>query len=207
MMTKTTYTISKGIASGAIGGAIAGAVMIVPMMAMFTQMGMPADVFPVLLGMMMGQGPATAAGVGIGLHILASTIIGIIFSAVTSATPLRLTGYGKGIGLGIATGIIAFAVLFLPMMMTVMPHQLMSLMQMMNPNAPPAMLMQKIQAMRSMVIGGSVLSHIIYGAVLGVVATAIIQKIAAYKCAQCHMTFRNDKEFHEHAEQYHAKKN
>ncbi len=207
MITKTGYTTGKSVAAGALGGAVAGAVMIIPMMIANMQIGLPADIFPVLLGRMMGQGPATAVGVGIGIHMLASTIIGVIFGAVTSTDKLRLTSFGKGIGLGIATGIIAFVILFLPMTMTVLPQQMMALMQMMNPNAPSAMVMQKLQAMMPMMIGGSILAHIIYGAVLGVVATAIIRKSAVYQCGQCHMIFRSGKEFHQHAEQYHAKKN
>lgn len=201
------YSIGKGIGVGAISGAIAGAVMIIPMMVTNMQMGLPADVSLILFGRMMGQGIATAAGTGIAIHMLASVIIGIIFGAVTSTGKLRLGNFGKGIGLGIATGMIAFAVLFLPMIMTVLPPQMIALMQMMNPDAPSAMIMQKIQAMMPMMIGSSILSHVIYGAVLGVVATAIMRKSAGYECRQCQTKFRNEKELHEHAEQHHAKKN
>ncbi len=174
------YSVRKGVIVGAISGAVAGAVMILPMMVTNMQMGLPADVFPILIGMMMGQGISTAAGAGTAIHMLASIAIGVIFGAVTSIGKLRLTGFGRGIGLGLITGIIAFAVLFLPMLMTVMPPQMISLMQMMNPSAPSSMIMQQIQAMMPMMIGSSILAHLIYGAVLGIVATVIIRRSARY---------------------------
>lgn len=174
------YSVRKGVVIGAISGAIAGAVMILPMMVTNTQMGLPADVFPILIGTMMGQGTSTAAGAGTAIHMLTSVLIGIIFGAVTSTDKLGLTSFGKGIGLGLITGIIAFAVLFLPMMMTVLPPQMIALMQMMNPSAPLNMVMQQIQAMMPMMIGNSILAHLVYGVVLGVVATAIIRRSAGY---------------------------
>lgn len=203
----TRYSVGKGIGIGAISGAIAGAVMMLPMMAFNVQMGMPPDVFPILIGRLMGQGIETAAGIGTAMHMITSVIIGVIFGAVTSTAKLRLSGFGKGTGLGVATGIIAFAVLFLPMMMTVLPPQMMALMQMMNPNATSSMVMEQIQAMMPMLIGSSIVVHAIYGAVLGSVATAIIRKSAGYECKQCHIRFGDKKEFNKHVEHHHVKSN
>ncbi len=201
-----SYSVGRGIGVGAISGAIAGAVMLPVMMATNTMMGNPALAFQIMIGMMMGQGMATAAGVGVGLHMLASTIIGIIFGAITSSDKLRLTGFGKGIGLGIATGMIAFVVLFLPMMMTVLPPKMVGLMQMMNPQAPVSMIMQNVQAAMPMIIGGSVFVHIIFGAVLGGVATTIHRRHISNKCDPCNMEFRGEGELREHKEQHHTQK-
>lgn len=201
-----SYSVGRGIGVGAISGVIAGAVMLPVMMVTNTMMGNPALVFQTMTGMMMGQGIATAAGVGIGLHMLASTIIGIIFGAITSSDRLRLTGFRKGVGLGVATGMIAFVVLFLPLMMTVLPPQMVGLMHMMNPQVPTTMIMQNIQAAMPMMIGGSILVHIVYGAVLGIVATAMIYKRKSYECSLCHMKFKNEIEFSEHKEQQRTQK-
>lgn len=193
----------KSIGIGAVSGIIAGAIMMVPMMAFNVQMGMPADLFPTLIGRLMGQGIETVASTGIAMHILTSIIIGIIFGAVTSIPKLRLNNIGKGVGLGVATGIITTIVLFLPMMMTVLPPQMIALMQMMNPDAPSSMIMEQIQTMMPMMIGSSIIAHIIYGVVLGSIATVLIMKSSGYECKECHMRFNAQEEFDEHKEQHH----
>lgn len=200
------YSIQRGVGAGALSGAVAGAVMLPVMMATNTMMGNPPLAFQIMTGTMMGQTMATAAGLGIVLHMVASIIIGTIFGAVTSTDKLRLTSFAKGIGLGITTGIIAFAVLFLPMMMTVLPPQMVGLMHMMNPQAPIPMLMKNIQAAMPMIVSGALFVHIVFGAVLGGTAIAILRTSKSYECGPCHMKFRNERELHDHAEQHHTQK-
>jgi hypothetical protein len=47
---------------------------------------------------------------------------------------------------------------------------------MMNPEAPQEMIMQQLQGMQPMLLIGSLVSHIIYGVVLGVVTSAIVKR-------------------------------
>lgn len=200
------YSVQRGIGVGALSGIIAGAVMLPVMMATNMMMGNPPLAFQIMTGMMMGQTMATAAGMGIMLHMVASTIIGTIFGAVISTDKFRLTSFAKGTGLGIATGIIAFAVLFLPMMMTVLPPQMVGLMHMMNPQAPMPMIMKNIQAAMPMIVGSAIFVHIVFGAVLGSAATAVLRTSKSYECGPCHMKFRNERELREHGEQSHMQK-
>jgi len=62
------------------------------------------------------------------------------------------------------------------MMMTVLPPIMMQLMQMMNPEAPQEMIMTQLMNMQPMMLAGSLISHIIYGAVLGLVSSVILRK-------------------------------
>jgi len=171
-----SYSTKRGIGAGAIGGLAAGIVMLIPMMLMMPMMGLPSDLFPTLIGMSMGQTQESTAMTGIVLHFVPSIIIGIIFGAVISFSKLSITSFKKGIPLGIAAGIISFAVLFLPMMMTVLPPIMLQLMQMMNPGAPQEMIMQQLQSMQPMILGGALFSHVVYGIILGAVTSAIVKK-------------------------------
>jgi len=175
-MMEKMYSRKKAIGAGAIAGIVAGVVMLVPMMGMMSMMNLPDDLFPKLIGLSMGQTIESASSFGTALHFLPSIIIGVIFGAVVSSSKLSITSFKKGIPLGIAAGIISFIVLFLPMMMTVLPPIMMMLMQMMNPEAPQEMIMTQLQGMQPMMLAGSLISHIIYGAVLGLVSSAILRK-------------------------------
>lgn len=170
------YSAKKGIGTGVIAGIIAGIVMLVPMMGMMSMMNLPNDLFPILIGMMLGQPQDSAAMTGIGLHFVPSIIVGVIFGAVVSSSKLSITSFKKGIPLGIGAGIISFVVLFFPLVMEVFPSIMMHLMQVMNPEAPQEMIIQQLQSMQPMILAGSFASHIIYGIVLGVVSSAILRK-------------------------------
>jgi len=170
------YSRKKAIGAGAIGGIVAGIVMLAPMMGMMSMMNLPVDLFPKLIGLSMGQTMESAPPSGTVLHFLPSIIVGVIFGAVVSSSRLSITSFKKGIPLGIAAGIISFIVVFLPFMMTVLPPIMMQLMQMMNPEAPQEMIMTQLQGMQPMMLAGALISHIIYGAVLGLVSSAILRK-------------------------------
>jgi len=170
------YSRKKAIGAGAIGGIVAGIVMLVPMMGMMSMMNLPVDLFPKLIGLSMGQTMESASSFGTALHFLPSIIVGIIFGAVVSSSKLSITSFKKGIPLGIAAGIISFVVLFLPMMMMTLPPIMMQLMQMMNPDAPQEMIMTQLMNMQPMMLAGGLIAHIIYGAVLGLVSSAILRR-------------------------------
>ncbi|MEX0764157.1 MAG: hypothetical protein WEC35_06605 [Nitrosopumilaceae archaeon] len=178
------YSTKKGIGAGMVGGIMGGIVMLAPMMSMMPMMNLPSDLFPTLIGTIMGQAPQYASMTGIGFHFVASIIIGLIFGTAINSSKLSITSFKKGIGLGIATGAIAFAALFLPMMMTVFPPAMMNLMTMMNPGASKEMIMNQLQSMQPMILSGSIISHLIYGAVLGAITSLIVinWKLICSKC-------------------------
>ncbi len=170
------YSVKNGMAAAGIGGIIAGAVMIIPMMGMMSMMNLPADLFSTVVGMTMGKPQESAAMTGMALHFVPSILIGLMFGAVISSSKLAITGFKKGISLGIVAGIVSFVALFVPMMMTIMPPAMLQLMQMMNPDASQEMIMNQLQSIQPMLLGGSLAAHIVYGAVLGIITTAILRK-------------------------------
>lgn len=171
-----SYSARRGIGAGIIGGIVAGTAMLVPMMSMMPMMNLPSNTFPTLIGMLMDQTGESVVIPGLVLHSVTSIIIGIIFVVITNYSKLTITGFKKGIPLGIATGIISFVVLFLPMIMFVFLPMMIQLMQIMNPSMSKEMIMPQLQSMLPMLLGGALFSHIVYGAVLGLVSSAILRK-------------------------------
>ena len=96
-----------------------------------TQIGMGANCFAIIMGLITGESYENALGPGITAHFLTSIAIGVAFGAIITTKKLQIRGFGKGIGLGVATGIIAYVVIFLPIAMTALPPHMMDLMKMM----------------------------------------------------------------------------
>jgi hypothetical protein len=141
--------------------------------------GMPPDTMPIAMGMMFGASSSkdSAIMVGFGMHMLTSILIRIIFGAVTSLVKkLMITGFRKGIIEGLITGMIAFVVLFIPISMAAMPPILMKMAVQMNPTMTEKQIMSMLQQNMPMMIGIGVLEHLVYGAVLGAVTTALVLK-------------------------------
>ena len=239
MMTQSSLhrPIGKGIIFGAIGGFIGGLVMYVIMSGVMQAIGMGANCFAVILALITGQPFSNSlVPLGLAIHLITSTVIGIIFGVVISSiNKLRIKEFAKGVGFGVATGLIAFVIMFLPIAMVAMPPKMMDLMKMMNsqtmtPGAKnegssgmmsnsnagggmgekPAMsgnagmngksgmasgvssnfgmrdqiMMPDMAKMQSMIIGGSLLSHIVYGAVLGAVVTFLVMKASGTPAAK-----------------------
>ena len=176
-------SIGKSIAFGAIGGFVGGLVMIPFMMLTAIMAGMPANTVPVAMGLAFtGANQNDAMTSGLGMHLLTSALIGIIFGAITSFVgKLRITSFGKGIAEGLITGMIAFVVLFVPISMMVMPPVLVEMMMQMNPSMTQQQAMGMLQQGMPMMMGIGVLEHLAYGAVLGAITSALVLKLGARK--------------------------
>src|SRR5919198_849627 len=178
----SSRSIGKSILFGAVGGFVGGLVMIPFMMLTAMMAGMPANTIPVAMGLAFGANQDNAMMTGIGMHLLTSALIGIIFGAATgSIGKLRITGFRKGIGEGLITGMIAFVVLFLPISMIVMPPVLMKMMMQMNLNLTQHQAIGMLQKGMPVMIGIGVLEHLVYGAVLGAIASVLVLRIGASK--------------------------
>lgn len=169
MSLKTFQSSATGrkVVYGTVAGIIAGMVMLVIMTALMTMLKLPLNAFPILLGAMSGQTGQGALIAGIGLHFTASMVIGAIFGVVISKVgKLVIDSFTKGITFGVITGILAFVVLFLPVSLSLLPQNMMNLINMMNPG-------MNSQAIMPIIYTGSLLSHLSFGIVLGIVVTII----------------------------------
>jgi hypothetical protein len=221
----TNRSIGKSILFGAIGGFVGGLVMIPFMMLTAIMAGMPANTIVVAMGLAFGANQNNAMTMGLGMHLLTSTLIGVIFGAITASVgKLRITGFRKGIVEGLITGMIAFAVLFIPISMMVMPPVLIKMMIQMNPSVTQQQAMGMLQQGTPMMMGIGILEHLVYGAVLGAITSALVLKLGArneressttiagssegqrsnkYFCSACKRSFSNIEEREEHIRSVH----
>jgi hypothetical protein len=175
-------SVGISIVFGAIGGFGGGLVMIPFMMLTAIMAGMPANTMPVAMGLAFGANQNDAMTSGLGMHLITSALIGVIFGTITSLVgKLRITSFGKGIAEGLITGMIAFVVLFVPISMMVMPPVLVEMMMQMNPSMTQQQVMGMLQQGMPMMMGIGVLEHLVYGAVLGVITSALVLKLGAKK--------------------------
>jgi hypothetical protein len=212
------YSKKTAIGAGIIGGIAGGAVMYGIMSTLMTQIGMGANCFAIIMGLITGQSYENALWPGITAHFLTSIAVGVAFGAVINIKKFQIHGFGKGIGLGIATGVIAYVVIFLPIAMTVLPPHMMDLMKMMpmtggmgmSDNGMKSnstneqgmadtnsemkakspmdekmkmeemnkMIMEETQKVLPMILVGALVSHIAFGAALGMVVTPIVKRAA-----------------------------
>lgn len=178
----SSHYIGKSMTFGAIGGLVGGLVMIPFMMITAMMAGMPANTIPVAMGLVFGADQNGAMIGGLGMHMLTGALIGVVFGVVTSSvSKLRITRFGKGIAEGLITGMIAFAVLFVPISMVVMPPVLIEMMMQMNPTVTQQQAMGMLQQGIPMMMGIGVMEHLVYGAVLGAITSAFVHKLGARK--------------------------
>jgi hypothetical protein len=163
---------------GAIGGIIAGFVMAPIRMLTILLVDMPANIMGTAIGLAFGADINSAMMTGLGLHMLASILPGVIFGAVVAnVSKLRISGFTKGVSEGLIAGMIAFVVLFIPVNMSIMPPVLVQLVMQMNPTINQQQIMGMLQQNMPTIIGMGVLEHLVYGAVLGAITTALILKV------------------------------
>src|SRR5919108_3255203 len=135
MMTQSLHRpVGKGVIYGAIGGLAGGLIMYAVMSAVMLAIDMGANCFAVIIALITGQQYSNGlVPLGVSVHLITSTVIGVIFGLVISGVnKLKITGFARGIGFGVATGLIAFVIIFLPMALTVMPPKMTDLMKAMN---------------------------------------------------------------------------
>lgn len=90
-------------------------------------MGIDPNTISIARGMAFGfnNDNNNALIVGLVMHLLTSTVIGIIFAIlVTKVNRLKITGYKKGLIEGIIMGIVVFAILYIPTTLVMIQPQL-----------------------------------------------------------------------------------
>jgi len=211
-MKSILYPKKVSLGAGIVGGIVGGVVMYGIMAILMTQIGMNANCFAIIMGLITGQSYENALGPGIVAHFLTSIAIGVAFGAIINIKKCQIRGFGKALGLGIATGVIAYVVIFVPIAMIVLPSHMMDLMAMMpmggmgmsdhmnekssmgedvkdtqmQGESPmdekmkmeemDKMMMKETQNMLPSIMIGSFVSHVAFGAALGLVVTPIVRR-------------------------------
>lgn len=229
-MSAILYPKKVALGAGIVGGIVGGAVMYGVMSILMTAIGMGANCFAIIMGLITGQSYENALGPGITAHFLTSIAISVAFGAIIGLKKFEIRGFGKAVGFGIVTGVIAYAIIFVPIAATVLPPHMVDLMKMMpmedmamsdhmgNGNSMNSMdetqmndspkgemgmvdhtgdetgmkkmdedmkmeemdkmMMEETQNMLPAIMIGSLVSHIAFGAALGLVVTPILRRVS-----------------------------
>ena len=133
--------------------------------------GTPPGTFFAVIGLSLGfNDPASAQYIGLGLHILTGTVAGNIFGQIALFWR-KLIPYNvkRGVYLGLIVGVTLWAVLFLPLtIFGIMPS--LDAFISSAPNAYVNNIANYFTGLYPVIIGGSLLFHLIYGAILGLMA-------------------------------------
>lgn len=131
----------------------------------------PPGTFFAVIGLSLGfNDPVSAQYIGLGLHILTGTVAGNIFGQIALFWR-KLIPYDikKGVSLGLIVGVMLWAVLFLPLATFGIQPRLDALLAS-APNAYVENIASHFAGSYPLIVGGSLLFHIIYGAILGFLA-------------------------------------
>jgi hypothetical protein len=133
--------------------------------------GTPPGTFFAVIGLSLGfNDPTSAQYIGLGLHILTGTVAGNIFGQIALFWR-KLIPYNvnRGVYLGLIVGVTLWAVLFLPLtIFGIMPS--LDAFIASAPNAYVNNIANYFTGLYPVIIGGSLLFHIIYGAIFGLMA-------------------------------------
>lgn len=133
--------------------------------------GTPSGTFFAVIGLSLGvNDPATAQYVGMGLHTLTGTVAGNIFGQVALFWKKLIPHNLKtGVKLGLVLGICLWAVLFAPLATFGIQPKLDSFM-ITEGNTYAHSIANHFAGMYYFVLGASLLFHLVYGAVFGLLA-------------------------------------
>ena len=157
------YCTIAGLISAA---GISGLLVIVDMMSKS-----PEGTFFAVIGISLGiTDPTTAQYVGLGLHILTGTAAGNIFGQLVMFWRKLVPSDAKrGILLGMVVGIALWFVLFFPLA-TFGIQKMLDEFVVSAPNTYVNNIALRFQGLYPLVVGGSLLFHLVYGCILGIIA-------------------------------------
>jgi hypothetical protein len=131
----------------------------------------PPGTFFAVIGLSLGfSDPVSAQYIGLALHILTGTVAGNVLGQIALFWP-KLIPYSikKGVPIGLIVGVVLWAVLFLPLATFGIQPRLDALL-VSAPNLYVQNIATHFAGLYPLIMGGSLLFHIIYGAILGFLA-------------------------------------
>ena len=173
----TKHSLLRHTLFGAISGLAAGIIMTPFLMLIGVIMGIDPNTISIARGMAFGfnNDNNNALIVGLVMHLLTSTVIGIIFAIlVTKVNRLKISGYKKGLIEGIIMGIVVFAILYIPTTLVMIQPQLHILISQNNPALSQTQ--TQILGENMLVTSLGFLAHIVYGVVLGSMTTFLLRR-------------------------------
>jgi hypothetical protein len=169
------HLTEKKIGFGAIGGFAGGAIMALFIVLIAVASGLPAATMFITMGAAFGAQFTTSAVIsGIGIHLLAAVVIGMIFGAITAnEVKLRITTFRKGVLEGLVTGAFAFAFLYVPVIVSILPYPFASAMMTLEHTKDTDAALAIFYKDMPLIMEIGFIAHLVYGAALGAITSAI----------------------------------
>jgi hypothetical protein len=161
------YIVYCSLAGFIAAWAISGLLTIVDFMSQT-----PPGTFFGVIGISLGfYDPTIAQYIGFILHLLTGLTAGNIFGQI-SLFWKGLSPYNsqRGILMGMVVGILLWAILFLPLATFIIQPRLDSFVNSLTPNQSVYTIASHFQDLYYIIIGGSFMFHLVYGAILGYIA-------------------------------------
>lgn len=176
--TRTDIPIKDSIKSGIVAGQTAAWAIFGVFLAIDSFLLTPPGTFYKVVGMALGQSPATDVYVGFFMHMITATVIGIIYMVISDRVRiLYISSVFKGLATGPITGVVVWAILFIPLHYGVIQPMLQTMAEGISPedveiagqlsDISNAELAAQLVGVSDMVAGGSLAMHILFGCVLG----------------------------------------
>lgn len=170
---------------GALTGIMCGIGLYALFFGIDNQIGVPYGTFYKIVGLLFGFEGQNAIMLGIALHLITTTIIGMIFSsASTTHRLLYLSTMKKGLLAGGVTGVEIFALMFMPLTVYAVVPLLEGIVTG-QPSSPDFFVAEKILGQMDQILWGSLVVHIMFGITMGFVTTLMLRsEYQKYKSAR-----------------------
>lgn len=167
----------RSLFSGALAGFISAWVLVGFIFGGDLVLGLPSGTFYSIIGISMaGLEGNSAVYFGVLLHLITGTLVGATFGYVTTVVePFNISGVAKGAGTGVLAGFVTFSLLFIPLTRFEVEPSLVRILASIYPaGTETAVLEARAVDIMSAVLAGSILLHVLYGAVMGSITALLL---------------------------------
>lgn len=138
--------------------------------------------------------------VGIGLHFVIATTIGIITGIILhKGIKFNISKLSNGLIYGVISGIIVYFVFFMPVQYFVLGPNMVDVLMEINPTMSFGDATSHAQNNISVKLLDSYFTHLIWGISVGVIASLLTRKLGAnFRCHKCDVEFLKIETYHKH---------
>ena len=143
--------------------------------------------------------------IGLALHFLVATIIGIVTGIfLHKVLRFNISLIPKGIAYGILSGIVVFVVFAIPVSQIFLGPNTIEIISELNPEMTTIQAIQQVEDSFLTQMLNSLFMHIVWGITLGVISSLLTRKMGAnYLCHICNIEFSNIKTYEHHKTHVH----
>ena len=203
------YNAPRATAYGALAGAIGAWAISGVLLLVELTMGFQQGLFYSVIGLAIsGSTSVTFVGaqyIGLLLHVLTGTLVGTIGGFTMAVCPLfRIYNIRKSLVMGVVIGLTAWVLIFLPISIGIVIPSMDKVLVPLGSNLPLYTFANQIAGIIWLVIAGSIIFHVFYGLVFGLMMSILIPyKSKSYRCVNCQSKFTSMADMSKHINENH----